>query len=178
VTSLLVLVSGPPGAGKTLLARQLAPRLELPLIAKDDIKESLSDSLGKTSLPWSRRIGGATWGTMFVLVERFVADGASVIFEANFYPERQRFWFEQLARDHAFVPFEVHCTADPDVLRARITTRERHPVHHEAGDPSASVRQNGPLELDDAVLRLDTSDSEPFDLDDIVDQIRGIRDGL
>jgi predicted ATPase len=42
----LVLVTGPPGSGKTTLAVPLARRLELPLIAKDTIKEALFDALG------------------------------------------------------------------------------------------------------------------------------------
>jgi predicted kinase len=41
------------GAGKTTLARKLAPALELPLIARDDLKESLFETLG-----WSQRLGG------------------------------------------------------------------------------------------------------------------------
>ena len=48
-TPLVVLVSGAPGTGKTALLRDLAPRLGLPVIAKDDIKESLGDTLGTTT---------------------------------------------------------------------------------------------------------------------------------
>ena len=38
-----VVVSGPPGSGKTTLATALAPALGLPLIAKDTIKEAPDD---------------------------------------------------------------------------------------------------------------------------------------
>jgi 2-phosphoglycerate kinase len=41
-----VLVGGWPAAGKSTLARSLAAELELPLLAKDEIKEALMDGLG------------------------------------------------------------------------------------------------------------------------------------
>jgi predicted kinase len=40
-----VIVSGPPGAGKSSLAIPLAQRLGLPLLRKDHIKETLHDHL-------------------------------------------------------------------------------------------------------------------------------------
>jgi predicted kinase len=40
-----VIVSGPPGAGKSTLAIPLARRLGLPLLRKDHIKETLHDHL-------------------------------------------------------------------------------------------------------------------------------------
>jgi predicted kinase len=45
VSRTLVLVSGPPAAGKTTVALPLAAALAWPLISKDDIKEALVDVL-------------------------------------------------------------------------------------------------------------------------------------
>jgi adenylate kinase family enzyme len=44
VKPLLLIVTGPPGVGKTTVAEALAPRLGLPLLAKDDLKETLHDA--------------------------------------------------------------------------------------------------------------------------------------
>ena len=38
-------MTGPPGSGKTTLARPLAQRLRLPLLSKDDIKEALAGAV-------------------------------------------------------------------------------------------------------------------------------------
>ena len=43
---LIVLVNGPPGAGKSTLALRLADELMLPLLMRDQIKEVLFDTLG------------------------------------------------------------------------------------------------------------------------------------
>src|SRR3954452_18594958 len=67
----IVLVSGSPAAGKTSLARPLARLLALPLIAKDDIKETLVDVLGDQDgdLGWSRKVGGAAMELLWKLAE-------------------------------------------------------------------------------------------------------------
>jgi predicted kinase len=54
-----VLVSGPPGSGKSTVAGALAERLDLPLLAKDVIKESLMDTIDVPDLETSRSLGRA-----------------------------------------------------------------------------------------------------------------------
>jgi len=57
---LFVLVAGWPGSGKSTLAAALAPRLGLPLLAKDEIKEALMDALGcPQTVADSQRLGQA-----------------------------------------------------------------------------------------------------------------------
>jgi predicted kinase len=80
---LLIVVTGPPAAGKTTIARELAARLQLPLIAKDTIKEALFDGLGTGDLAWSQRLGDATYRAMLAVIQDSVAAGASLVLEGN-----------------------------------------------------------------------------------------------
>ncbi|WP_338200032.1 hypothetical protein [Candidatus Nephthysia bennettiae] len=63
-----MLVGGPPASGKSSLAAPLAVELELPLIAKDAIKEALMDVLGLPGdVEESRRLGRAAVMAMLTI---------------------------------------------------------------------------------------------------------------
>ena len=65
---LLVIVTGLPCTGKTVLAHRLAHDIHIPIIAKDDLKESLFDSLGWSDRDWSIKLGRATIQLLYQLV--------------------------------------------------------------------------------------------------------------
>lgn len=188
---LVVLVSGPPGAGKTTLARGLAPKLGLPLITKDDIKESLGESLGLGDLTWSRALGAATWELLFLLYEKLLEGGASFVTESNFSRDPHTRRFGELAMRYPFVAVEVYCFASVHTLAARFRGRqergERHPIHHGAGfeaeataeqvEAALAARTHLPLDLNEHIVRVDTDSPEPVDLDAIVAYIGEARHG-
>lgn len=125
----IVLISGCPGAGKSTLSKPLAEALDFPLIAKDDIKETIFDALRGSpgDLPFSRKIGGAAMETMWKLAERT----PQAVLEANFRPrsEYERGRILQLGANVV----EVHCSCPAEILlrryEARAATSERHPAH-------------------------------------------------
>jgi predicted kinase len=169
----LVIVSGPPGAGKTTLARRLSEELSLPLITKDDIKETIFDSLGYSDREWSKRVGAATWDLIFLLIER--TSSTTVIVESNFYPELQR---EKVAAFGRPV-IEVHCIAEPVVLSERFHTRERHPGHtreepYTPADAARALVFNGALAIG-RVIEVDTTLPDKIDWDQLIKELGEIR---
>jgi predicted kinase len=165
----IVLVSGAPGAGKTTLAVELAAILQLPLLAKDDIKETLWDVLEppNSDLGSSRRLGAAAMELLWTLAERCPA----AILEANFRPhsayERSRIQ----ALSSCVV--EVYCWCPPDLAAARYEARNTDPAHH----PSHVLPTLSPAQLDEfdrpmgigAVVQVDTTGA--VDIGDVAKKV-------
>lgn len=174
---LIVVVTGPPAAGKTTIARALAARLRLPLISKDTIKEALFDGLGSGDLAWSQRLGTGTYLAMLALAEDSVAAGASLVLEANFVRG------SEVETRLAAMParfLQIHCSAPLEVLLARYGARERHPGHVDAEridalrDAVETGRHNA-LDLPGETMRLDTS--EGVAIEDVLAKAREARSG-
>jgi predicted kinase len=161
---LIVLVSGPPAAGKTTLATALAPALRLPLISKDDIKESLTDSLGDAAgdLAWSRRLGGAA----MELLWRLAARCPSAVLDANFRPYNA-YEHTRLRQLDATI-IEIHCNCPADELARRFADRARtaHPAHPLTQLPAELLADyDRPMAAGD-VITVDTTGS--VDVDSLV----------
>jgi predicted kinase len=161
---LLIVVTGPPGAGKTTVATALRDRLRLPLLAKDAFKEVLADPLGVEGREASRRLGGAVFELQGHLVAELAAAGVSAIVEGNFRPTTGFLLELPPAR-----VVQVHVTADPEVLHRRYLARNgRHRVHYDV-DAAAEMRDAAargdwaPLPLDAPLLELDTTGEPPVD---------------
>lgn len=172
---LLVVVTGPPASGKTTVARELAARLRLPLIAKDTIKEALFDGLGAGDLAWSQRLGTATYLALLAVVEESIAAGASLVLEANFVRDGD-VGARLAALPVRFV--QVHCSAPLEVLLERYGNRERHPGHVdteriEALRDAVETGRHDPLALGGETIRLDTT--RPVDLPRLVEQVQAAR---
>jgi uncharacterized protein len=123
----VVVVSGPPGAGKTTLAVPLAAALGFPLLSKDVIKESLFDVLGHVDtdpVASSRRLGAAS----MELLWRLAAQCPAVVIEANF-RSRSPYEREQL-RALSTRPVEVYCRVPTAVAAQRYAARGAQSDHH------------------------------------------------
>ena len=168
---LLVVVTGMPSSGKSTVAEGLARRLRLPLIAKDEIKESLYESLGAGDLSTSAALGGAAYALIFTLARTMLGSGASVIVEANFFRDQEP-EFAGLP-EHRLV--QLHCAAPLAILLKRYANRSRHAGHHDAEKINELPARfesgvHDALNLPGDLIELDTI--QPVDLDALADRIR------
>jgi predicted kinase len=177
---LLVVVSGPPGAGKTTLARRLGADLGLPVFDRDDLKDSMFETLGWSDREWSQRLGLAAYELLYLIAERLLASGVSVILDTNFQRAALSDRLAAIRSRHQFEVVEVHCRAVPEVMaqrfRARWESGARHPGHTgEFTDDDSFLaalneRDYRPVALG-GVIEVDTTDLEGVDLDGIVTRI-------
>lgn len=120
---MFVLVGGWPGAGKTTLATALGSSFDLPVLAKDDVKEALADALGRpATVSESRRLGRAAVLAVLRIARR--CPGAVV----------DSTWFDYTRPLVAALPgpvVEVRCVVPVEVARSRYRARavDRHAGH-------------------------------------------------
>ncbi len=127
-----IVVSGPPCAGKSTLARALAARHGWALLAKDSYKEQIFERFGVGDRRWSARVSLLAWDLLLAEAARLLVTGADCILEGNFRAAQARVLAALAAMDGArFV--EVRCSAEPQVLlsryRARAIDGSRHAGH-------------------------------------------------
>lgn len=160
--SFLVLISGVAGSGKSMLAKRLAPALDLPLTSKGHDQ----GSAGGQPRAWGRRLVPAARRS-FEVLWALLRDVPQTVLETSWHPDRARVRLKALRRP----VFEIHCTCPDDVLSDRIRgrlQRDRHPIHREAINPAmidsfAATNGDGVVGVG-PVLQVDTTVSPDLDL--------------
>jgi predicted kinase len=132
--SLIIIFTGPPASGKTVLSRRLARDLNLPLFSKDDLKETLFDALPNPTPDWSAQLGAACFEALFRQLETQLQAGVpAMITETAFWAEQSAAHFLDFKARYRVELLQFYCTAATDVLyqreQSRLAQGQRHPCH-------------------------------------------------
>ncbi|MHB0878543.1 MAG: AAA family ATPase [Anaerolineae bacterium] len=164
---MLLVISGAPGSGKTVLAARLAPMLGLPAIGKDMLKETLADAMGTESLEQSQVQGFAAIMVMYAVAAALLRAGVDTILESNFDHRSEDELGALVAQARAA---HICCQVTTDLCLSRYQARagqtERHRCHFDrerlaAATPEVlAMRWRGyiPPRLSVPTLTVDTTD--------------------
>jgi adenylate kinase len=163
-----VVMSGLPGSGKTTVGRQLARALGLSMLDKDEILESLFDSLGVGDAEWRNRLSRSA----DEVLQRLAVQSAGAVLIS--------FWRHPQVTGESGTPtgwlrflpgkvVEAHCVCPPAIAAERFLARKRHDGHLDRDkrkeDLVAAFEQlaaHGPLGLE-SLVKVDTAQVVDFD---------------
>jgi predicted kinase len=171
----LIVVSGPPGSGKTTLAHRIGAAVGCPAICRDEIKEGMVHATPDFTPGWDDELSRRTNPVFFSLLGTLLRAGVTTVAEAAF---QDRLWrpglepLQSLARIRV-----VHCTVDPELAFRRSLRRSAGDQHRRAhpdpgpGDAEAYVRRLrafDPVALEAPAIEVDTTDGYRPALDDLM----------
>lgn len=125
----LVVISGPPCSGKSLLASRLSGDTGWPVVDKDSCKELLFETLGTGDAAWSRRLSVAAFRIQFAIAAPLLDAGRSLLLEGNFSPAEHAERLTALAAGRARL-LQVACRAGARELAQRHQQRAREGIRH------------------------------------------------
>jgi predicted kinase len=172
----LVIVSGPPGSGKTTLAHELARTIGCPAVCRDEIKEGMVHTeAGFVPAPGDD-LTARTLPVFFGVLELLLTAGVTTIAEAAF---QNRIWHPRLTPFLSLARFRiVHCVVDGEVAFQRVLGRGPRAAHADPGPMDASdyIRRHRAFDrvsLDAPSIEVDTTSGYQPGIDQIVAFING-----
>lgn len=174
--SVIVLISGAPGTGKTTLGKKLSQKYKFPFISKDALKERMFDNLGWSDKAWSLKVSAASHRIMDYIIEEELKAEHSIIVESNFKQQVDSDRFRAFQAEYGCTLVQILCWAQGEVVYERfmnrMNTAKRHAGHVEAISPDEIRRgflesggKDAPLDIDGTTIELDTTDFDSVDYD-------------
>jgi predicted kinase len=124
--SYVIIIAGISASGKTVYARHISEKLNIPLIARDSIKEKLHDVIRFDNIKreTSKLYGTASYSVLFHIAECLMKADISFVLESNFSPASVDDLMP-LVKLYNYKPLTVLFDADIEVLHKRFLERDK-----------------------------------------------------
>ncbi len=176
--SVLIIITGLPGTGKTSLGKKIADQYKLPFITRDAIKERLFDVLGWSDRAWSKKLGQVSYVLMDFMIEAILSTGRSLIVESNFKPEYDNAKFKDWQVEYHYQIIQLVLSSQGEILlkrfKKRVASGERHPGHvDQVNYTNAEFKAlllsglSEPLDISGEVIKIDTTDFSVISYEEI-----------
>jgi len=176
---MLILLQGPPGSGKTSLAKRLSTELGILHISKDDILESIFNHVDSGDLSG---LQGLPNQILFKLISKLPNNGTPVLVESNFHPEKGKAALKQALSGKDIKVIEVFLTAPDELLLKRFKERWESGVRHEGHSDNSKyealksylAQKPRPLSFAELILEINTAQEEEAVYQEFLDKISGV----
>lgn len=134
---ILIVVTGPPGSGKTTIAHKIAAEVGCPAICRDEIKQGMARTADGFSARPGDELTIRTLPVFFGTLDLLIRAGVTTVAEAAFQDRIWRLGLEPLIDIAEFRI--VHCTVAADLAFRRSLRRGSHdPLRSAHADPDPS----------------------------------------
>jgi predicted kinase len=136
----LVVVGGPPGSGKTTLAREIARAAGCPAVSRDEVKEGMAHAAPGFTPGEGDELTVRALPVFFAVLRLLLEAGVTTVAEAAF---QDRAWRPNLEPLLALAAVRVvHCAADPEAAFDRVVRRQAAEAARRAHpDPALAGRE-------------------------------------
>jgi predicted kinase len=122
------MVCGLTGSGKSILARELGERLDVPVISSDAVRKTLANKPGKHIVAYEAGIYSPAmtrevYGQLARAAEKSVKEGVGAIVDATFIEKSNRERIARIAAKYALPLFVIQCHASEGITKTRLAQR-------------------------------------------------------
>jgi predicted kinase len=164
LNNLMMIITGPPASGKSILAKHLSDKYHLPVLQLDTLQEALFESLPTTD---NNIIAKASYKILFCQADELAKHSIPFVIESNFNAKDHTVYFKRLEDNYRVEIIQIICDARRSILVKRFAERwksgQRHPKHnddkHFADLQTATLVERRPMKLTGSLIKFNTSNT-------------------